>query len=83
MSKLIKFILSPFIYIITVFKVMKAKKSYDEDKRNAWNSFYSHNKRWIATWYREKGLNSKPPVYYDQRDKKWIKLNRKSRRELK
>ena len=72
-----------FQYIVTVIRVMKAKRRYDKAKRKAWNMFYASNKKWLTDWYKTKGLNSKPPVHYDQRQQRWVKLNRKARRNLK
>ncbi len=86
---LIKLVLYPFqlvlrlfLYPVLVVRVMQRKHVYDTEKRLAWQSFYSSNRKWLHTWYSEKGLNSKPPVYYDQHKKAWLKLNRDQRREL-
>ena len=85
-----KLLLFPFVFLyrlltypITVYKVMKARRIYNENKVRAWNLFYSANKKWLTTWYKDKGLNSKPPVFYDQHKQKWIMLNRRQRRNLK
>lgn len=69
-------------YPILVIRVMRKKHEYERDKKRAWKSFYSMNKKWLHSWYSEKGLNSKPPVFYDQDKKKWFKLNRNLRRKL-
>lgn len=82
MKKIINFILKILSYPVTVYRVMKMRKIYNQEKRDAWNLFYAKNKVWLGNWYREKGLDSKPPVYYDQKSKKWIKLNRQQRREM-
>jgi len=78
LNKIIKILKYPY----TIYIVMKAKHIYDRNKRKAWELFYSKNKGWINRWYQEKGLKSRPPVYYDQKRQKWTKLNRKERRKL-
>lgn len=84
-----KIITYPFIllwilifYPVLVFRVMRKKHEYERDKKRAWQSFYSMNRKWLHSWYSEKGLDSKPPVFYDQNKKQWFKLNRKLRRTL-
>lgn len=69
-------------YPILVFRVMRRRKIYQQEKKQAWLSFYSMNRKWLHAWYTDKGLDHKPPVYYDPRQKKWIKLTRKDRRNI-
>lgn len=71
-----------YLYPLIVIQVMRKKHRYDKNKKQAWAAFYSMNKKWLHKWYTERGLKSKPPVFYDQDQCKWVKLSRESRRKL-
>ncbi len=81
--RLIRYIILIITYPFSVLKIKRRVKQYNEDKRAAWGSFYSENRKWLGRWYREKGLDSKPPVYYLADEKKWVRLNRQQRRHSK
>jgi hypothetical protein len=79
-KKIISILTFPFRYPVIIINVMIKKHHYDKTKKQAWGLFYKRNKIWLNTWYNEKGLNSKPPVIYDQGSQRFIKLNRQARR---
>lgn len=80
--KIWTFVMECVFYPVIVWRVMRGRKQHLKDKRDAWNLFYSRHKKWLTQWYQEKGLNSKPPVYYDQVQKIWVRLNHNERRKL-
>lgn len=81
-KNIISFITYPFRYTKMAFKMMKMRKLELQARTDGWELFTKKNKLAIQQWYKVHGLHSKPPIYYNQKDKCWYWNNRAVRRKL-
>ena len=85
--KYLKILFWPLLYLVRLVVVARRvnlhnrrQKQIIKDKEETWPWFYSKNKKWIDSWYKIHGLKSSPPIMFDEKTKKWSKLNRQQRR---
>lgn len=81
-KNMISFITYPFRYTQMAFNMMKMRKLELKARTDGWKLFEKQNKLAIQQWYKQHGLGSKPPIYYNQKDKLFYWNNRAIRRKL-